>query len=242
MRPRQREHRMHALTLPSRSRGDEPQRRRGVVRDFRHHTTATLDLGRLLPGVGRGGHPSCADDDPCSSEPLPASASSRHDTSPFRAEAAHWGGTTPVDEKTPTDTGTGTRSEQERDAMSTVPECQDGLRLRWWSSMTSVSCHSVFGLSANRGVPNAMEGCGLSGCVQTERGERARPYPGTRCEVGIRPFREDSWCRGWESNPRRPEVPGIAGPREKASEQRTWPTRCLFPCPRRMDTRMATCF
>src|SRR2546422_3871649 len=108
MGPRQREHRMYALTLPSRSRGDEPQRRRGVVRDFRLHVTATPDLGRFLPGVGRGGHPSCADDDPCSSEPLPASASSRHDTSPVRAAAAHWGGTTPVDENAPTDTGTGT--------------------------------------------------------------------------------------------------------------------------------------
>jgi len=116
MRPRQREHRMYALTLPSRSRGDEPQRRRGVVRDFRLHMTATLDLGRFLPGVGRGGHPSCADDDACSSEPLPTSASSRHDTSPFRAAAAHWGGTTPVDENAPMDTGTSTRSEREHRA------------------------------------------------------------------------------------------------------------------------------
>src|SRR5436309_14815459 len=129
MRPRQRELRMRALTLPSRSRVDDPQRRRGVVRDFRLHMTATPDLGRFLPGVGRGGHPSDADDDPCSSEPLPASANFHHDTSLVRAEAAHLGGTPPVDENAPTDTGTGTRSEPEqradtndsRDPMSTVP-------------------------------------------------------------------------------------------------------------------------
>src|SRR3989454_7134137 len=67
-----------------------------------------------------------------------------------------------------------------------------------------------------------------------------RPYPGTKCEVGIRHFRdslltrdgEDSWCRGWESNPHRPEARGILRPRKKGSEQRTWPIRCLFPCPR----------
>src|SRR6266704_5515294 len=134
---------------------------------------ATLDLGRLLPGVGRGGHPSCADDDPCSSEPLPASASSRHDTSPVRAAAAHWGGTTPVDENAPTDTGS-------RDAMSTVPECQDGLGLRWWSSMTSVSCLRVFGLSANA----------ASGC----------PDPGIKCEVGIRHFRDSLLTRDGEDS------------------------------------------
>src|SRR6266704_2511239 len=133
---------------------------------------ATLDLGRLLPGVGRGGHPSCADDDPCSSEPLPASASSRHDTSPVRAAAAHWGGTTPVDENAPTDTGS-------RDAMSTVPECQDGPGPRWWSSMTSVSCLRVFGLPANQGVPNATQSCGASGRGQIERDERARLAYGT---------------------------------------------------------------
>src|SRR5437867_10951722 len=149
MRPRQWEHRMHALTLPSRSRGDEPQRRRGVVRDFRLHMTATPDLGRFLPGVGRGGHPSDADDDPCSSEPLPASANFHHDTSLVRAEAAHLGGTPPVDENAPTDTGTGTRSEPEQRAdherqsrpyVNTPGSVKTTRGQRCWSSITRVGC------------------------------------------------------------------------------------------------------
>src|SRR2546428_12358746 len=64
-------------------------------------------------------------------------------------------------------------SDGSRDAMSTVPECQDGPGMRWWSSMTSVYYLRVFELSGNQGVPNATESCGASGCGQIERGERA---------------------------------------------------------------------
>jgi hypothetical protein len=77
---------------------------------------------------------------------------------------------------------------------------------------------------------------GVPGCAQIERGERVP----SKCEVGIRHFRdslltrdgEDSWCRGWESNPHRPEARGILSPREKGSEHRTWSIRCPFSCPR----------
>ncbi len=38
---------------------------------------------------------------------------------------------------------------------------------------------------------------------------------------------ENTWCRGWESNPHRPEARGILRPREKGGEQRTWPRRVV---------------
>ena len=59
------------------------------------------------------------------------------------------------------------------------------------------------------------------------------------------------WCRGWESNPERPEARGILRPREEGSEQRTYSIRCPFPVhmvrgvlysPRVMDPQMDTYF
>jgi len=70
--------------------------------------------------------------------------------------------------------------------------------------MTSVYYLRVFGLSANQGVPNAT---GRPGADRLNVAS-GRPYPRSKCEVGIRHFRdslltrdgEDSWCRGPGTN------------------------------------------
>src|SRR5262245_59558847 len=43
---------------------------------------------------------------------------------------------------------------------------------------------------------------------------------------------ENTWCRGWESNPHRPEARGILRLREEGSAQKTLQFVALFPCPR----------